>query len=454
MNGYRPLLLLLICAATVGCHYRDPSIDLLESELRGREDQVYMLEEELYRRCAQLDQCRHGCTCDSTAPVVSTPQPTPATTTPRILSTTPKYEILPQQLMPAHPTLDTLTPSTGQPTIEMPTQEDPVPDRPLLEPQPMTDSFSDGDAEYQIVPPEVQLPETSPPGTDEGLSPIPAMPLEPQPRSTTPGARPVIEGTQPSPTDATGRPPFDFSFRDVSPDDDQSTSLTTGEQPAAGESTVDAHVTHIVAKAELSGGRGFDHEETEADVLVVVEPRNKSGQFVELAGPVSVVVLDGDKVGSAARIARWDYDAGSARRAIRRSSLGQGIHLELHWPDAEPETEDLHVFIRYTTIEERRLETDLRLTVDEERVVNGRWRVVDRSREWIEEAQTQSISWPTKKMTPTEPANSGFTLAPLEPQALPRAAEQPEPVASISSDGAADWSATQQVTEPEWSPHR
>jgi hypothetical protein len=51
---------LLICLVLVapGCRYRDPSIDLLEAELRWTEDQLYLAEEEFRRQSAQLEACR------------------------------------------------------------------------------------------------------------------------------------------------------------------------------------------------------------------------------------------------------------------------------------------------------------------------------------------------------------------------------------------------------------
>lgn len=450
MNGYRPLVLLLAFAAAVGCHYRDPSIDLLESELRLMEDQVYLLEDELHHRCQQLDECRHQCVCATPTPATVQPaQPTqpqmlPQGSTPRAIDPLRQYEILPNDPVPERPYFDTPVQTndlpSDRPSLEMPTQEQPVPERPRLEPQPMNDEATDGDAGYEIVPPDVELPQDVPTGIDDGLSPIPAMPL-------SPGARPVIEGAEPPQTNGKSQPALDFSFRDVG-----STEMVT--QAANDESAIDANVTHIVARAELSGGRGFDHQATDVDLLVLVEPRNKNGQYVELAGPVSVVVLDGDKVGSAARIARWDYDAGSARRATRRSSLGQGIHLELNWPDEEPDSENLHVFVRFTTIEDRRLETDLRLEADPERITNGRWRVVDRSRN--DSPAAKSATWPTARIAPIRTASSGgFELTPIEPPesiALPVADIQP--VEMPDADASHEWNAIEPLEKPEWSPYR
>ena len=52
------LLLLSFCAVVCGCRGPDPSIELLESELRWMEDQLYMLDDQLGQTCAQLEACR------------------------------------------------------------------------------------------------------------------------------------------------------------------------------------------------------------------------------------------------------------------------------------------------------------------------------------------------------------------------------------------------------------
>ena len=49
----------LLLVAGSGCKSQpNPSIELLESELRWMEDQLYAMDYELAERCAQLDSCR------------------------------------------------------------------------------------------------------------------------------------------------------------------------------------------------------------------------------------------------------------------------------------------------------------------------------------------------------------------------------------------------------------
>ncbi len=61
MEAYvRPWLLavILTCLAPLGCRGPDPSIELLESELRCMEDQLYEMDRQLGIYGAQLESCR------------------------------------------------------------------------------------------------------------------------------------------------------------------------------------------------------------------------------------------------------------------------------------------------------------------------------------------------------------------------------------------------------------
>jgi hypothetical protein len=52
-------------------------------------------------------------------------------------------------------------------------------------------------------------------------------------------------------------------------------------------------------------------------MVALIEPRNADGNFVGLPGEISVVVLDGDKKGEAARVSRWDTSAEEAAGKLR-----------------------------------------------------------------------------------------------------------------------------------------
>ncbi len=333
MNGYRPLITLwLAFAVTGGCHYRDPSVDLLEGELRYMEDQVYTLEDELHRRCLQLDACRgknaerNSCENESSGkfgnfrsysgtealPIpmsIDDPrqEPVPAAPDYELVEPMPAYEEQPSVEMPVIINPDETDNLEATPREPVPARNEPIPARPetMLSPN-----------EYEILDPEVEIPSPAESGFD-------LIDPDMAPAELPAGRPPLLESDEPEPEPVDGR-------EGAAGGDEAALSLnfrsnfeSSSEAQATHQTHIDAHVTHIVVNGELVTERGFDDEVTDADLLVVVEPRNKNGQYVELTGPVSVVVLDANKSGPAARVARWDYDAGSARRAIRTSAPGK-----------------------------------------------------------------------------------------------------------------------------------
>ncbi len=60
MDARHWVILAIANLALVGCRYHDPSIDLLESELRWMEDQLYLLEDEVQTKARELDLCKNG----------------------------------------------------------------------------------------------------------------------------------------------------------------------------------------------------------------------------------------------------------------------------------------------------------------------------------------------------------------------------------------------------------
>lgn len=54
----RGLFVSAICLLAVGCQALDPSVELLESELRWMEDQLYMMDRQLDKCCQQLQKAQ------------------------------------------------------------------------------------------------------------------------------------------------------------------------------------------------------------------------------------------------------------------------------------------------------------------------------------------------------------------------------------------------------------
>jgi hypothetical protein len=120
----------------------------------------------------------------------------------------------------------------------------------------------------------------------------------------------------------------------------------------------DPRITHIELNPTLTGGIDFDSTSGDDGLIIVLEPRNANNEFVPLAGPVTVVLLDYAKrnEGSAALIARWKIDAPDVHKLIVNDEYAQGIQLRLPWPDRPPENSKLRLDVRYTTADGRHLD--------------------------------------------------------------------------------------------------
>jgi hypothetical protein len=124
------------------------------------------------------------------------------------------------------------------------------------------------------------------------------------------------------------------------------------EQPPS-----DRRVTHLFLNPALTGGSDFDGQPGDDGLLVVLEPRNEANQYIPAAGSVSVVVLDPNRVGDAARIARWDFDAAELADKFDHGTT-RGLNLTLPWPATPPPGEKLHLFVRYVAPDGRKLQSD------------------------------------------------------------------------------------------------
>ena len=137
-------------------------------------------------------------------------------------------------------------------------------------------------------------------------------------------------------------------------------------------------------------GADFDGQPGDDGLRIVLEPRNAGEDFVSEAGTLSVVVLDPDRQGDAARIARWDFDQSATRQMLAATSPGRGMKLEVPWPAAAPTASRLKLFVRYETTDGRRLQADRDVFVTPPGQAISRW--TPRSTE--DGATTASLSRP------------------------------------------------------------
>jgi hypothetical protein len=79
-----------------------------------------------------------------------------------------------------------------------------------------------------------------------------------------------------------------------------------------------------VASGDL--GRG------QQGLYLVLQPRDERGQFVPLAGQLSVVVSDPSSDAEDDRLGRWDFSPPDVAEMMQATGHGRGVHLPLQWP--------------------------------------------------------------------------------------------------------------------------
>ena len=310
-------LMALLLAAVLGCGarpYVNAHIESVNAEYRQLEDYVYALEAENARLQQELDAMK----------TVGIKSATPASPSAPSRSSAPRRPtILPA--MPGRSAPSDSPPEMESPRIELPgSSSSPrsTTQRPALD---LKEQTAPGDSPPTIdVPPLLEVPIQSKPS--ETL-PVPANP------------RDILKQTSANMTTAT---------------------------PA------DKRVTHLFLNPVQTTAADFDGQPGDDGLRVVLEPRNAAGQFVSDAGPVSIVVLDPDQLGEAARIARWDFDQ-TAMRQLLAASSGRDIKLEVPWPGSAPTATKLKLFVRYETSDGRKLQADREIFVIPSGQTLSRW---------------------------------------------------------------------------------
>ena len=345
MKAWPFALIGLACLAATGCR-TNPAVTALERENRDLEDRIYALEDDLQRGQEDLAKCRRDNQSLRKGGRASTQLESPDQTGRSPQAGGPKL-VPPRASRGAAEAEEEEAPHIYVQTPKKPLAKDEIPETlksPIGTPPRPVPGQPKRQGESKAGEAPRFTPGTSPP---QGSSPLrDAEPLREPRKLNVPGGASEKDKTgksRPRPPDAGWAVPVG------------GTSIV----PSADSAQVDRITLHRL----LVGGWEFDGRPGDEGIFLLVEPRDAEGRLLAAAAPVSLVLLDRGLAGEAARVARWDLTAEQAATLFRRLDVGEGIYLELPWSAAPPVHSHLHLFVRYTTRDGRRLEASRELDV-------------------------------------------------------------------------------------------
>jgi hypothetical protein len=313
---------LALLLALPGCR-SNGSQDLLERELRLQEDKLYSMESCLCDYQQRLESCQRE--NDTLRQQLADPA---SQSSEQLPASSPRRQRLGGNGgSSASGNAELLVPDVTLPGNE---QAPPYKGPPQISPPDPT--RPDGDLPPRIAPPqnENQAPPQRKNNAPDGMQPPTIELPEIQPRQS--GMEPQSE-TLPAPT-----------------------VTTTADSTDTGETVSSLQVAEITLNKQLTGGYNTDLQAGDEGVMVVIEPRNSTGEVIRAPGKVSIVVMDPALQGEAARVARWDFSPADAANHFRKNLFGVTMQFELPWPNRPPQHAALTVIARYTTDDGRKLE--------------------------------------------------------------------------------------------------
>lgn len=334
----------LLCALASGCQrrgYTDLYVDAMATEIRDLQDQLYEYDHEYRLLEQELDSLRRQ---------NSSFRSQNQSTSPQSLKNSSPLEFLPKG-----------------------SSQDPLP---------APGKRSEGNQGSSRAPQEtLEVPQLSlPPSIQEmeGMRSVPKLvPEEVPPASASPSA--------PQPDKSAPSTDFDFDVDEImvpsiktgaiqppqmpprvpgmAPENDLEVGLSQIELPLqlastpggqgakiseATEVVQDKRVVELAFHPILCRTVNLDDDEKDDGVFLVLQPRNRQGQFVPSPAALTIEILDPGRDSATSRIGHWQYSTSEIAGKMQPIGNQQGIHLTLPWNGPNPKAD--RVVVRATYI--------------------------------------------------------------------------------------------------------
>jgi hypothetical protein len=115
----------------------------------------------------------------------------------------------------------------------------------------------------------------------------------------------------------------------------------------------DKKIVDIAFHPTMCHGHNFDEAPGDDGLYLVVTPMNASGQILNQAGTLTVIVEDAAEPTDNGRIGAWEFTPEQLAETLEPIGAAQGFHLSLPWQEKKPTSKTVTVYLRYVSSNDR-----------------------------------------------------------------------------------------------------
>jgi len=330
----------LLCALPVGCQrrgYTDLYVDSMATEVRDLQDQLYEYDHEYRLLEQELESLRRA---------NNNVRSSPSGGGPAALRNASPLEFLPGDSLPVP------NRTLGNARNDLPAKNE-GPQQPTLpsivtEPEGLRSTPRVAPEEVQPAPagaPDIRPEKKADPSTDFDFDADEIMiPSINTGAIRPPPIAPRNLATQPEQDLEVGLSQIELPLQLASSPFSGSGAKIT----EAAEVVKDRRVVELAFHPILCRSVNFDDDEHDDGVFLVLQPRNRAGQFVPSPASLAIEIIDPGRDNETSRIGQWTYSATEVASKIHPIGSQQGIHLTLPWNGPNPKADRITVRATYT----------------------------------------------------------------------------------------------------------
>ena len=124
--------------------------------------------------------------------------------------------------------------------------------------------------------------------------------------------------------------------------------------PVTRQTITDRKVVNIGFHPTMCRGQNLDDAPGDDGLYLVVTPMNESGQILNEAGTLTVIVEDLAEPTDNGRIAAWEFTPEQLSETLEPIGSSQGFHLSLPWQEKKPTSKTVTVYLCYLSSDGRK----------------------------------------------------------------------------------------------------